>query len=137
MKKEKLLVKEINVLVDVICKKVKEERDRRLEEKMKKDKGYVMLEKKIKEFNKKVSSLRREEEMLGEEIGKINKRLGESGKIGYSGVLNYYGKSNEFRINKCFDYLSSSDVYNKLMVENIDGDLKVDDLINRMVKEMV
>jgi hypothetical protein len=141
MKKEKLLVKEIVVLSEVISKKVSEERKKRLENLVKKDKGYVSLMKKIEEFNEDVKKLVEREEKFKSEIKSIVERLGIGYKEGSIGNLNYsnvfgYSKNGfsvSLNVNSCY----SSEVYNRLMIENIDGDLKVNDLIDRMVKEFV
>lgn len=146
MKKEKLLVKEINVLSDVIRSKVNDERKRMLDERVSKCKEFVDLEKRIKKFNEDIEKMKKIEEGFGEEIKKIEKKLGlgnEYGskeKIGYlnwNGVIGCYGGDRKFRLNVNVNSFYSNDVYNRLMIENMDGDLKVEDLIERMVKEFV
>ena len=143
MKKEKLLVKEINVLSEVISKKVGEERKKVFDLKMKKDKEVVGLLKKIEEYNKEVVKMRKIEVGFCESVKKIKSRLnlGSSyddssrlGNISFSGVFGY---SNESKLSCSSNDLSESVVYNRLMIENIDGDLNVNDLIDRMVKEFV
>ena len=146
MKKEKLLVKEINVLSNVISKKVNEERRKVVDEKVKKDKEYLGLVKKIDEYNKKLGELGKIEKGFEESIKKIEKKLGlgsryeGKGRIGYlsyNNVLNSNYRRDEFNIIININDIWENEIYNKLMIENIDGDLKVDDLINRVVKEFV
>lgn len=146
MKKEKLLVKEINVLSNVISKKVNEERKKKLESIVKKDKEYLGLMKKIEEYNKKVKEMEKLEKGFGEIVKKIEKKLNlgsnydDKSKIGYlnwNGVISgSYGRK-EVSVNINNNCIYEYDIFNKLMIENIDGDLKVDDLINRLVKEFV
>lgn len=146
MKKEKLLVKEINVLSNVISKKVNEERRRLVNEKVKKDKEYLGLVKKIDEYNKKLGELGKIEKSFEESIKKIEKKLGlgsryedisRVGYLSYNNVLNSNYRKDEFKISINSNDIWENEIYNKLMIENIDGDLKVDDLINRVVKEFV
>ena len=146
MKKEKLLVKEINVLSEVIKDKVNGERKRMLDERVSKCKEYVDLEKRIKKFNEDVEKMKKIEEGFKEEVGKIEKKLGLGNdyggkeKIGYlswNSMISSYGNNSGFKVNLVVNSFYSSDVYNRLMVENIDGELKVSDLIERMVKEFV
>ena len=145
MKKEKLLVKEIDVLSSEISKKVNVERRKLLDEKVKKDKEYVGLMKKVDEYNKKLKEMRKMEESFIESIKKIEKRLGlgsswDGNKIGYlssNSILGGSYRNSEFGVSVSVNCLGSSEVYNKLMIENIDGDLKVNDLIDRMVKEFI
>jgi len=138
MKKSKLLVKEIEVLCSVICKKVDEGKKKRLEELVGKDKEYKMLVKRCEELVKKVEGLKKEEEELVELNKKINKKFkeGEGGVtfnrvlgFGYSNVSNMVGI-----LNKC---VNRNDVFNRLMVENMDGELKVGDMVDRLVKEFL
>ncbi len=144
MKKEKLLVKEINVLSEVISKKVSDERKRVFDEKMKKDKEYMGLLKKIEDYNKEVVKMKKLEDSFIESVKKIEKRLnlGNSyedssrmGSISYNGVIGSYNR--ESRVYCSSNNLSESVIYNRLMIENIDGDLNVNDLIDRLVKEFV
>ena len=146
MKKEKLLVKEINVLSNVISKKVNEERRKVVDEKVKKDKEYLGLVKKIDEYNKKLGELGKIEKGFEESIKKIEKKLvlgsryegkGRIGYLSYNNVLNSNYRRDEFNIIININDIWENEIYNKLMIENIDGDLKVDDLINRVVKEFV
>ncbi len=144
MKKEKLLVKEINVLSSVIGKKVNEERRKLLDEKVNGDKEYVSLMKKIDEYNKEIKRMKKLEDSFCESIRKIEKRLNlgnnyeDKSRIGYLSIINVIGSYNkEFGIGIGLNSIYGDEIYNRLMIENIDGDLKVDDLINRMVKEFV
>ena len=138
MKKSKLLVKEIEVLCDVICKKVNEGRKKRLEEKVGKDKEYKMLVKKCEELVKKVEGLKKEEEELIELNKKINKKFKEGeGGVSYNRVIGWGYCNIGDRVgllNKC---VNRSEVYNRLMVENMDGELKVGDMVDRFVKEFL
>jgi len=146
MKKEKLLVKEINVLSEVIGKKVNDERRRLLDERVKKDKEYLGLLKKMDEYNKKLKEMEKLEKGFDEVVKKIEKRLSlgsgyddksKIGSLSFNNVLSSnYGRKEVF-IMCSVNSVYSSEVYNKLMIENIDGDLKVDDLVNRLVKEFV
>ena len=144
MKKEKLLVKEINVLSSVIGKKVNEERRKLLDEKVNGDKEYVSLKKKIDDYNKEIKRMKKLEDGFCESIKKIEKRLNlgsnyeDKSRIGYLSIVNVIGNYNkEFGIGIGLNSIYGDEIYNRLMIENIDGDLKVDDLINRMVKEFV
>ncbi len=146
MKKEKLLVKEINVLSEVICRKVNDERKRLLDERVKKDKEYLGLLKKMDEYNKKLKEMEKLEKGFDEVVKKIEKRLSlgngyddksKIGSLSFNSVLSSnYGRKEVF-IMYSVNSVYNSEVYNKLMIENIDGDLKVDDLVNRLVKEFV
>lgn len=144
MKKEKLLVKEINVLSEVIREKVNEERKKLLNEKLKSSKEYLDLVKKVKKFNEDVKKMMDLEDEFRKSVEGIEKKfnLGSNyenreriGRVGFNGVISNYNK--EGRLNVEVNCMSSSEVYNRLMIENIDGDLKVNDLIERMVKEFV
>jgi hypothetical protein len=138
MKKSKLLVKEIEVLCDVICKKVNEGKNKRLEEMVGKDKDYKMLVKRCDELFKKVEGLKKEEEELVELNKKINKKFKEGdGGVIFNRVLgmSYINVGNRVGLlNKC---VNKNEVYNRLMVENMDGELKVGDMIDRLVKEFL
>ena len=146
MKKEKLLVKEINVLSEVIGRKVNDERKWWLDERVKKDKEYLGLMKKMDEYNKKLKEMEKLEKSFDESVKKIEKRLNlgngyeDKSRIGglvFNNVLSSnYGKK-DISIGIGINSVYSSEIYNKLMIENIDGDLKVDDLVNRLVKEFV
>ena len=144
MKKEKLLVKEINVLSEVISKRVSDERKKMMDEKVGKDKEYKLLEKKVDEYNKKLKEMEKLEKGFNESIDKIRKRLNlgsgyddisRIGNVGCNNVIGSYNK--EFRVYYSNNSLSCNEVYNRLMIENIDGDLNVNDLMNRMIKEFV
>ena len=140
MKKEKLLVKEINVLSEVISKKVNEERKKMLEEKLEKDKDYKLLMEKIKKYNVEVEKLKKVEDDLSKSVEKIVSKLGlgfEKDKLGYLSCNRVMYYSKEYGVNKVLNSVYESDVYNRLMFENIDGDLNVSNLIERMVKEFV
>jgi len=140
MKKEKLLVKEINVLSEVISKKVNEERKKMLEEKLEKDKDYKLLVEKIKKFNVEIDKLRKVEDEFGKSIEKISSKLGfgfEKDKLGYLGCDKVLYYSKEFSIRNSINSVYEGEIYNRLMIENIDGDLNVNNLIERMVKEFV
>ncbi len=144
MKKEKLLVKEINVLSEVIKSKIEGERKKLLDEKVGKSKEYLDLVKRVKKYNSDVEKMKKLEDGFWEDVKKIEKKfeLGSMyegkdkiGRIGYSGVIGNYSK--EVRLVLEVNNMRGDDVYNRLMIENIDGDLKVNDLIERMVKEFV
>jgi hypothetical protein len=140
MKKEKLLVKEINVLSEVISKKVNEERKKMLDEKLEKDKDYKLLLEKVKEFNVEIEKLRKVEKEFDKSIEKIVSKLDlgfEKNKLGYLNCNRVMYFSKEYGVNRILNNVYESDVYNRLMIENIDGDLNVSNLIDRMVKEFV
>jgi hypothetical protein len=144
MKKEKLLVKEINVLSEVIGRKVNDERKRLLDERVNGDKEYVSLMKKIDLYNKEIKKMKKLEDDFCESIRKIEKRLRlgnnyeDKSRIGYLSIVNVIGNYNkEFGVGIGLNSLYGNDVYNRLMIENIDGDLNVNDLVNRLVKEFV
>ena len=140
MKKGKLLVKEINVLKEVICVEVYKERKKRLENLVEKDESYVLLMKRIEEFNEDVKKLVEKEESFKKELKDIENRFGIGCKRGSIGSLNYsgvFGYGRSFNVSLNVSGCDGSGVYNKLMIENIDGDLKVSDLIDRLVKEFV
>jgi len=146
MKKEKLLVKEINCLSEVIIKKVNDERKKLLDERVKKDKEYLGLVKKMDEYNKKLKEMEKLEKSFDESVKKIEKRLNlgngyeDKSKIGglvFNNILSSSYGRKDISISMGINSVYNSEIYNKLMIENIDGDLNVDDLINRMVKEFV
>ena len=146
MKKEKLLVKEINCLSEVISKKVNDERVKLLDERVKKDKEYLGLVKKMDEYNKKLKEMEKLEKSFDESVKKIEKRLNlgngyeDKSKIGglvFNNILSSSYGRKDISISMGINSVYNSEIYNKLMIENIDGDLNVDDLINRMVKEFV
>lgn len=135
MKKSKLLVKEIEVLCDVICKKVNEGRKKRLEEMVGKDKEYKMLVKRCDELVKKVEGLRKEEEELIELNKKVNSKF--KGGVSFNRVLGWGYSNVNNRVELVSKYVDRSEVYNRLMVENMDGELKVGDMVDRLVKEFL
>jgi len=140
MKKEKLLVKEINVLSEVISKKVNEERSKVFEEKLESDKDYKLLVEKIKKYNVEVEKLKKVEDDLSKSVEKISSKVGfgfEKDKLGYLNCNRVLYYSKEYSINKNVNRVYENDIYNRLMIENIDGDLNVNNLIERMVKEFV
>jgi hypothetical protein len=138
MKKSKLLVKEVEVLCDVICKKVNEGRKKRLEELVGKDKEYKMLVKRCDELVKKVEVLRKEEEELVELNKKVNKKLMEGeGGVSFNRVLGWGYSNVDNRVGILNKYVDRSEVYNRLMVENMDGELKVGDMVDRLVEEFL
>lgn len=135
MKKSKLLVKEVEVLCDVICKKVNEGRKKRLEEMVGKDKEYKMLVKRCGELVKKVEGLRKEEEELVELNKKVNSKF--KGGVSFNRVLSWGYSNVNNRVELISKYVDRSEVYNRLMVENMDGELKVGDMVDRLVKEFL
>lgn len=146
MKKEKLLVKEINVLSNVISKKVNEERKKLLDEKVKKDKEYLGLLKKMDEYNKKLKEMEKLEKSFSDSVKKIEKRLdlgnryednNRIGNLSFNDILSSSYGRKEIGVSISYNSVYESEVYNKLMIENIDGDLNVNDLMNRMIKEFV
>ena len=135
MKKSKLLVKEVEVLCDVICKKVNEGRKKRLEELVGKDKEYKMLVKRCDELVKKIEVLRKEEEELIELNKKVNSKF--KGGVSFNRVLGWGYSNVNNRVELVSRYVDRSEVYNRLMVENMDGELKVGDMVDRLVEEFL
>ena len=112
-----------------------------LDEKVGKSKEYLDLVKRVKKYNSDVEKMKKLEDGFWEDVRKIEKKfeLGSMyeskdriGRIGYCGVIGNYSK--EVRLVLEVNNMRGEDAYNRLMIENIDGDLKVNDLIERMVE---
>lgn len=133
---KKLMKRELEVLSNVICKRVEEERKKVLEEKLKKSKEYLSLVKEGESIEKLVGELKKRGESVGERISVLNKKLGLGGDKGYiswSGV-NYYSNS---KVNFVVGYMNSREIENKLVLKNLEGIINVEEIVKEMIKELV
>jgi hypothetical protein len=139
MKKEKLLVKEIKVLSGEISKRVDEVRKKKLKKLVEGDKEYIKLKKEVDVFNVEVVKMVKRVVEFNEKVDKIRERLKLEKYSGVGEGLGYIKNScwggNSFSLSYGINSLREDKVFNRLMIDNIDGDLKVNELIERMVEE--
>lgn len=134
---KKLLKRELEVLSNVISKRVEEEKKKVLGEKLKKSKEYLSLVKEGESIGKLMEELRKRGESVGERISVLNKKLelgGNKGYIRWSGV-NYY--SSNIGVDFVVGYVSSRDIENKLILKNLGGEVNVEEIVKEMVKELM
>ena len=127
---KKLSKTEMEVIVHEVQKQVNEFQLKSIKEKLKKDKDGINLIKKFKEYktlNEKVSKLNNELNIMKQNLYlKYDKKWS---------ISNDYSNPNEFIIsfyNNGFDRIG---LFNRIVLMQIDKDLKTDELIATLVKE--
>ena len=120
---KKLSREEMNVISNEIVKKVNEKKYEKIKGKLEKDVDFKKLEKlnkEISELNKKVSE---KNKLYNEICLKVRNKFD---------VINVY-KSNEGEVKVLFN--SNLNVYNDIVLFNINKDLDVESLINKIVEK--
>jgi hypothetical protein len=143
MKKAKLSMKEIDALSSVISSKINKARAVEIEQRLKKDKEYLKLLKDVEIFNKEIVKFIEMEAKFRERIDSIEKKsdlkYSSSDSIGYLSTEKVFNCFNyrEYKIIPTTNILFNSEIKDKLVLKNIDGELKVDDFIDEIVKEFI
>jgi hypothetical protein len=119
---KKLSNVEINVLSNEISKKVNEIKYEKIKSKLEKDVDFKKLEKLKIEIKKLDDSVREKNKLYYEIVLKIKNKFNINSVI--------LDDNNEVKV--MFNY---NNYYNDLVLFNINKDLNVDDLINRVVEK--
>jgi hypothetical protein len=128
---KKLSRNEVNVITQEVRNKVNEIKLKDIKEKSKKDKDCINLiklnnDKKL--LNDKISN-------INVEMSKITESLHKKYNKQYTFCINSYNNNIVNDLNIWVSNDSCGNLYNKIVLMSIDKDLKVNDLIEALVKE--
>ena len=128
---KKLSRNEVNVITQEVRNKVNEIKLKDVKEKSKKDKDCINLiklnnDKKL--LNDKISN-------INVEMSKITESLHKKYNKQYTFCINSYNNNIVNDLNIWVSNDSCGNLYNKIVLMSIDKDLKVNDLIEALVKE--
>ena len=128
---KKLSRNEVNVITQEVRNKVNEIKLKDIKEKSKKDKDCINLiklnnDKKL--LNDKISN-------INIEMSKITESLHKKYNKQYTFCINSYNNNIVNDLNIWVSHDNCGNLYNKIVLMSIDKDLKVNDLIEALVKE--
>jgi hypothetical protein len=133
---KKLNGSEIDVIVNEICKNVREEKLSKVKVLLDKDNDYL----EIINLYSKVEEIKNKEKELKDEIELLNKEINKKYKCRINDSNNYYNNKVNLKIN--FDYkdeeiYSYYNVKNKVILSCISKEFNLEEFIKKFVEEFV
>jgi hypothetical protein len=133
---KKLNNSEIDVIVNEICKNVREEKLSKVKVLLDKDNDYL----EIINLYSKVEEIKNKEKELKDEIELLNKEINKKYKCRINDNNNYYNNKVNLKIN--FDYkdeekYSYYNVKNKVILSCISKEFNLEEFIKKFVNEFV
>jgi hypothetical protein len=133
---KKLNGSEIDVIVNEICKNVREEKLSKVKVLLDKDNDYL----EIINLYSKVEEIKNKEKELKDEIELLNKEINKKYKCRINDNNNYYNNKVNLKIN--FDYkdeekYSYYNVKNKVILSCISKEFNLEEFIKKFVNEFV
>jgi hypothetical protein len=133
---KKLNGSEIDVIVNEICKNVREEKLSKVKVLLDKDNDYL----EIINLYSKVEEIKNKEKELKDEIELLNKEINKKYKCRINDSNNYYNNKVNLKIN--FDYkdeeiYSYYNVKNKVILSCISKEFNLEEFIKKFVNEFV
>jgi hypothetical protein len=127
---------EIDVLVNVIIENVEKEKLSRVNDLVKDDSDYLEVKEKISEYYE----LKKVEDELREKINNLNKNLSEKFKVNvyYNDYNSYNNKECKVSLNyKEKEKFSYSEVKKRVVLNNINSDINVEEFIKKFVEDLI
>jgi hypothetical protein len=127
---------EIDVLVNVIIENVEKEKLSRVNDLVKDDSDYLEVKEKISEYYE----LKKVEDELREKINNLNKNLSEKFKVNvyYNDYNSYNNKDCKVSLNyKEKEKFSYSEVKKRVVLNNINSDINVEEFIKKFVEDLI
>jgi hypothetical protein len=127
---------EIDVLVNVIIENVEKEKLSRVNDLVKDDSDYLEVKEKISEYYE----LKKVEDELREKINNLNKNLSEKFKVNvyYNDYNSYNNKDCKVSLNyKEKEKFSYSEVKKRVVLNNINSEINVEEFIKKFVEDLI
>jgi hypothetical protein len=122
---KKLSMNEMSVLSNEISKRINDLKYEKIKDKLEKDVDFKKLEK------------------LNSEISELRKKIDEKSKINNELVLKVRNKYNIMNVNRNSDneikvmFNYNNNIYNDIVLNNLNKELNVDELINKIVEKYI
>jgi hypothetical protein len=127
---------EIDVLVNVIIENVEKEKLSRVNDLLKDNSDYLEVKERISEYYE----LKKVEDELREKINNLNKNLSEKFKVNvyYNDYNSYNNKDCKVSLNyKEKEKFSYSEVKKRVVLNNINSDINVEEFIKKFVEDLI